>query len=45
MTEVEHKSEFESTKDTPYLDLMGNLWGIFSEYLLENWSCYSGTAL
>ena len=34
-----------STKDTPYLGLMGELWGVFCEYLWEYWSCYNGTTL
>ena len=29
VTEVEYKSEFEPTKDTPYLTLMGKLWVYF----------------
>ena len=30
---------------TPYLALTGELWGVFSEYFLENWPRYNGTAL
>ena len=33
-----------STKDTPYLALMAELWGVFCEYLWENWQCYNDTA-
>ena len=29
MTEVEYKSEFESTKDT-HISSMGELWGVIS---------------
>ena len=29
----------------PYLALTGELWGIFCEYLRENWPHYSGTTL
>ena len=36
VTEVQYKSEFESTKDTPYLALMGELWGVFCEDFREN---------
>ena len=31
MTEAEHKSEFERPKDTPYLALTGELWGVYCE--------------
>ena len=33
MTAVEHKSDFELTKDTPYLTLAGELWGVYWENL------------
>ena len=42
---VEFQSEFESTKDTPYLALMGKLWGVFCEDFRENWWPYNGTTL
>ena len=45
MTKVEPKSEFDSTKDTTYLALTGELWGVFREDFGENWSRYNGTAL
>ena len=45
MIEVEYKSEFVSAKDTPYLALTGELWGVFCEDFGENWPCYNGTAL
>ena len=28
-TEAEYQSDAGSTKDTPYLTLTGNLWGVF----------------
>ena len=31
-------------KDTPYLALTGELWGIFCEYLWENWPRFNSTA-
>ena len=31
--------------DTPYLALMGELRGVFCEYLWENWQRYNGIAL
>ena len=34
MAAAEHNSAFELTKDTPYLALAGELWGIFREYLV-----------
>ena len=38
-------SDARSTKHTPYLALMRELWGVFREYLWENWSRYNDTAL
>ena len=32
-------------KDTPYLALTGELWGVFCEDFGENWPRYNGTAL
>ena len=32
-------------KRHPYLTLMGELWGVVCEYLLENGLCYNSTAL
>ena len=37
--------EFEPTKDTPYLALTGELWGVFCENFGKNWPRYNGTAL
>ena len=45
MAAAEHKSDFELTKDTSYLALMGELWGVCCEDSGENWSHYNGTAL
>ena len=36
VSEVQHKSEFVPTKDTPYLTLSGELWGVTCEDLREN---------
>ena len=44
-TEAEYQSDAGSTKDTPCLALTGELWGVFCEYLWENWPRYNGTAL
>ena len=44
-TQAEYQLDAGSTKDTPYLALMGGLWGVFCEYLWENWPRYNGTAL
>ena len=33
------------TNYNPYLDLMGELWGVFYEYSVGNWPCFSGTTL
>ena len=43
--EAEYQSDAETTKDTPYLALTGELWGVFCEYLWENQPRYNGTAL
>ena len=45
VAEVEHKSEVNLTKDTPYLTPMGKLWDIYYEDLGENWPHYIGTTL
>ena len=43
--EAEYQSDAGTTKDTPYLALTGELWGVFCEYLRENQPRYNGTAL
>ena len=45
MTVAEHKSDFKLKKDTPYMALMGEMWGVCYEDFGENWSCFNGTAL
>ena len=45
VTEAEHNSDIKPTTDTPYLALMGELWGVYCEDLGENWLCYNGTTL
>ena len=35
MSNSKQRSLFELTKDTPYLALTGELWGVFSEYFEE----------
>ena len=44
-TKAEYQSDVGSTKHIPYLGLMGKLWGVFCEYLRENWLRYNGTTL
>ena len=44
MTAAPHKSYFELTKDTPYLALTGEVWGVCCEDFGETWSYYNGTA-
>ena len=36
VTKAEHKSEVTITKDTPYLTLTGDLWGVYCEHIREN---------
>ena len=45
MTEAEHGSESELTKNTPYLNLMGEIWDIYCEYFGENRPRHNGTLL
>ena len=45
MTEAEYASVFISTKDTPYVAVTGELFGVFCGDLGENWPRYNGTAL
>ena len=44
MATAEHKSDIELPEDIPYLALTGELLGVFSEDLGENWPRYKGTA-
>ena len=44
-TQAEYESDAGSTKDTPYLALTGELWGVFCEYFFENLLRYNGTEL
>ena len=44
-TDAEYQSDVGSTKDNLYLALMGELWGVFCEYLWENGLRYNGTEL
>ena len=34
---AKYKSECEPSKDSPYLALTGELWGVFCENFQENW--------
>ena len=45
MTATEPISDLKHTTDTPYLALMGELWGVSYENFEENWPCDTGTAL
>ena len=46
MTTEEHKSSNISlTEDTPYLTLMGELWGVYCENFGENRPRYNGISL
>ena len=39
--ELEHRSGFELTIDTPKLTLMGELWSVYCEYLGDNYLCFT----
>ena len=43
VTEAEYESELELTKDTPYLALSGELWGVCYEDFGDIWLHYKGT--
>ena len=45
ITVAEKESDIRITKDTPYLALTGELWGVYCEGLGENGPRYNGTAL
>ena len=45
MKAAELNSDFKLTTGTPYLTLMGELWGVYCEDLEENWLYYTGTTL
>ena len=45
VTGPEYESEIESTKDTPYLTLTGELRYVFCENFGWNWPCYNSTTL
>ena len=45
VTEAEYKWEFVLTKDTPYVALMGELWGVYCEDFGENGPQYNGITL
>ena len=42
---IEADYKFEPTKDTPYIAITGELWGVFYEDLGENWPLYNDIAL
>ena len=44
-TQAKCQSDVGFTKDTPYLALTGEIWGVFCEYFWENSPRYDGTAL
>ena len=45
MVVVKYAPEFFLAKDTLYLALMSEFWGVFCEDLDNIWPCYNGTAL
>ena len=45
ITAAKHHSDFELTKDTPYLALRGEIWGICCEHYADNWLRYNGITL
>ena len=45
MTAAEHESDLKLSTDTPYLTLMGELWGACCEKIGENWQRLNGTAV
>ena len=45
MVVAERKSDFKLTTDTPYLALIGELWGVCCKDIGENLERYNGIAL
>ena len=45
MASEEYISDFELTKNTPYLALTGELWSVFGEYFGEKLPCYKEVGL
>ena len=45
MIEAKYTSEFIFTKDTPYLALPVELWGVFCKDMGKYWLRYNGTAM
>ena len=45
MTTIARKSVFKLTKDTLYIALTGELWGVYHGKFEENWPYYNGIAL
>ena len=45
MTVAERKSAFKLKTNTPYLTLMGELWGAYGEDLGDSWLSYNSTAV
>ena len=41
---VESELDFRITRDTPYLALTGEIWGVYCEDIGENWPRYNGIA-
>ena len=45
MTVAKHRSDIKLTTYTPYLTLMGELWGVCCMEIGENWLHYKDTTL
>ena len=45
MPAPERKSDLKLTKDTPYIALTGELWGVCYDNFEENWPHHNGTTL
>ena len=45
MMMAEKKSDFRLTKYTPYIALVGELWGVYCDDLGGNWPRYNGITL
>ena len=39
------KTEYKFNQYAQFCSLTGELWGVYCEYLLENWPRYNGIAL
>ena len=45
ITAAKQQTDIELTKETPYLALTGEIWGVYYDTFRENWPRYNGIVL